>query len=60
MDRSEVTNAASERQNSVVELQPVDNDELANVVAGRNYGWEYGGWICACKAPPPQLPGGSF
>ena len=39
-------------ENQVVELVPVDNEELATVTGGRSYGWGGGGWEV------PDRPGG--
>ena len=30
--------------NNIVELLPVDNEELVTVTGGRSYGWGGGGW----------------
>jgi len=55
--KKQATKPQTERK--TIELVPSDDPRLAEVAGGRNYGWEYGGWICqsGCVAPPlPEMP----
>jgi hypothetical protein len=37
-------NKTESTPNNIVELLPVDNEELVTVTGGRSYGWGGGGW----------------